>query len=269
MLLNEFALPLIEELNLAAKTKTNYRYSYRKYIASKIGTIEIDKVTKQDILESIALLPQQTKYQALMVLRTIFREAEERELIEINFAKLVKTPAIKVTPAKFLTWDELERIDFGKQTERIQFLALHGLRWSEAVALEDRDIYDGLVHINKSAWGKTKSIAGNRVVPAMAPYVSFPKSQSNIAKLLKPYGVTVHSLRKTYAYILKTSKVHVTTAAKMMGHSNPLVTLKIYTLVRDDEIFKSQVNMQRVVGANRFSGLNKAGLITEDFALTS
>ena len=30
--------------------------------------------------------------------------------------------------------------------------------------------------------------------------------------------------------------MHVTTAAKFMGHSNPLVTLKIYTLVRDDEI---------------------------------
>jgi hypothetical protein len=28
-------------------------------------------------------------------------------------------------------------------------------------------------------------------------------------------------------------------AAKMMGHSNPLVTLKIYTLVLDDEIAKS------------------------------
>jgi hypothetical protein len=28
----------------------------------------------------------------------------------------------------------------------------------------------------------------------------------------------------------------VTAAAKMLGHSNPLVTLKIYTLVKDDEI---------------------------------
>ena len=55
----------------------------------------------------------------------------------------------------------------------------------------------------------------------------------------KPFGVTVHSLRKTYAYTLKSSQIHVTRAAKMMGHSNPLVTLKIYTLVLDDEIAKS------------------------------
>jgi integrase len=49
-------------------------------------------------------------------------------------------------------------------------------------------------------------------------------------------GVTIHSLRKTYAYFLKSNQVHVTAAAKFLGHSNPLVTLKIYTLVRDEEI---------------------------------
>jgi integrase len=49
----------------------------------------------------------------------------------------------------------------------------------------------------------------------------------------------VHSLRKTYAYNLKEAGVHVTTAAKLMGHSNPMVTLKIYTQVRDTEIMES------------------------------
>ncbi len=78
------------------------------------------------------------------------------------------------------------------------------------------------MHISKSAAGETKTVAGNRAVP-----LSFP------------HGVTVHSLRKTYAYTLKSSQIHVTTAAKMIGHSNPLVTLKIYTLVLDDEIAKS------------------------------
>jgi len=32
------------------------------------------------------------------------------------------------------------------------------------------------------------------------------------------------SLRKTYAHFLKSNNVHVTTAAKLMGHSNPPVT---------------------------------------------
>ena len=82
-------------------------------------------------------------------------------------------------------------------------------------------------------------MAGNRVVPLLSPFPGFAKSQKRLGTLLKPHGVTVHSLRKTYAYTLKSSQIHVTTAAKMMGHSNPLVTLKIYTLVLDDEIAKS------------------------------
>ena len=67
------------------------------------------------------------------------------------------------------------------------------------------------------------------------------RAENGIATALKPYGVTVHSLRKTYAYMLKSSDIHVTTAAKLMGHSNPMVTLKIYTQVLDEEIDKSGV----------------------------
>jgi len=57
-----------------------------------------------------------------------------------------------------------------------------------------------------------------------------------IAKTLSVHGVNIHSLRKTYAYFLKTHDVHVTTAAKFLGHSDPMVTLEIYNLVRDNEI---------------------------------
>jgi integrase len=188
----------------------------------------------------MAVLPAQTRYQTLMVARVIFREAVERELIEASPAASIKPPRIEVKPGKFLTWEELSVIDFGKQTSRIQFLALHGLRYGEAVALRNEDIYDGLVHVNKSAAGATKTLAGNRAVPLLSPFPGFAKSQKRLATLLHPYGVNVHSLRKTYAYTLKCSQIHVTTAAKLMGHSNPLVTMKIYTLVLDDEIVKSK-----------------------------
>jgi integrase len=36
----------------------------------------------------------------------------------------------------------------------------------------------------------------------------------------------------------------VTTAAKLLGHSNPLVTMKIYTQVLDDEIDKTGVTLK-------------------------
>jgi integrase len=174
-----------------------------------------------------------------MVARVLFREAVERELLEHSPAESIKTPKVNVQPQKFLTWEELRELDFGFHTKRIRFLALHGLRFGEAAALTAEDIVDGRVYITKSKYGATKTKSGVRSVPLMCEFVEFPMFQDRIAKALRPHGVTVHSLRKTYAYMLKQANVHVTTAAKLLGHSNPLVTMKIYTQVLDDEIDKT------------------------------
>ena len=196
-------------------------------------------ITKKQVIETISLLPPQTAYKTLMVAKTLFREAMNRELISENPIASIKSPRIVVKPQKFLTWEEISHIDFGKQNKRIRFLALHGLRFGEAAALRPSDIVDGRIYIKRSKWGETKTPSGVRSVPLLSEYVPFPKYQDSIGKALRPYGVTVHSLRKTYAYTLKCSNVHVTTASKLMGHANPMVTLKIYTQVLDDEIDKS------------------------------
>jgi integrase len=57
-----------------------------------------------------------------------------------------------------------------------------------------------------------------------------------LRKVLKPFGVDIHSLRHTYAYLLKQQGVHVTTAQRLLGHSDPRVTMGIYTQVLDTEI---------------------------------
>ena len=173
------------------------------------------------------------------MLKTVYREAGERQLIDSNPTSTIKAARVNPKPTKFLTWPEIDAINFGRQNERIRFLALHGLRWGEAAALTFEDIHDGFVHINKSIHGATKTRAGNRKVPYIGHFDPFPKTQLTVAEALKPYGVTVHSLRKTYAYSLKTSNVHVTTAQKLLGHSSPLVTMQIYTAVLDDEIGRS------------------------------
>jgi integrase len=45
--------------------------------------------------------------------------------------------------------------------------------------------------------------------------------------------------------MLKSSNVHVTTAAKLMGHGNPLITMKIYTAVLDGEIEKTALALNQ------------------------
>jgi len=106
------------------------------------------------------------------------------------------------------------------------------------VALTENDITEEFVIIDKSIYGTTKTVAGNRQVPYFGYFKSFPKSRHAIASILSEHGATIHSLRKNCPYFLKCNNAHVTAAAKFLGHSNPLITLIIYTLVKDDEVIE-------------------------------
>jgi integrase len=194
------------------------------------------QISKREFLDVLAPLAAPNYFQTLMATRVIYREAINRELLSDSPVALIKAPKPRPKTQKFLTWEEVSATNFGKHDEHIKFLALHGLRWGEAVALTEEDIYDNKVHINKSMYGPTKTESGVREVPYFGHFMQFPKTRPSIAKTLASHGVTIHSLRKTFAYFLKTNDVHVTTAAKFLGHSDPMVTLKIYTLVRDNEI---------------------------------
>ena len=252
MILSAFADALWPQLEITDKTRSDYISNFQCYFSYNIGKLNIESITRREIIDAISFLPPQTAYKSLMVVKTLFREATNRELIDINPAKEIRSPKINVKPQKFLTWQELEQIDFGFQTKRIRFLALHGLRFGEAAALTSQDIKDGRVFIKRSKWGETKTPSGVRSVPLLSEFQPFPLYQGNIAKALAPYGVTVHSLRKTYAYILKSSQVHVTTASKLMGHSNPMITLKIYTQVLDSEIDEAGQSLRNFVATDSY-----------------
>jgi integrase len=223
-------------LPLAHKTIENYRGAYQRNIGRVLGTSPINEVSSTDLLRLMAPLAPQNYFQTLMSLRAIFKQAQIMGEMETSPAALLKPKRISVSPKKFLTWEEVRDHDFGKHDQQIKFLALHGLRWGEAVVLRESDIREEKVYINKSKSGPTKTSSGNRAVPYFGYFEEFPKSRQGIARALSKFGVTIHSLRKTYAYFLKTNGVHVTTAAKFMGHSNPMITLKIYTQVKDNEI---------------------------------
>jgi len=99
-------------------------------------------------------------------------------------------------------------------------------------------------------YGPTKTESGVREVPYFGYFKQFPKTRVAIAKTLAEHGVTIHSLRKTYEYFLKTNDVHVTIAAKFLGHSDPMVSLQIYTLVRDTEINQAGFRLRQALCDN-------------------
>ena len=209
---------------------------YRCHIHAGLGSKRIEEIRRPDVQAVIRPLPPQTSAMTLAVMKTLFREGISRGLIEHSPAEGVKATPIHVVPRKFMTTGELIRADLGKYRTQILFLAFHGLRWSEAVALTEDDIYDGKVHINKSTYGATKSHSGIREVPFVNEFKVFPKTPKGLRKICHMNGIHIHSLRHSYAYLLKQSGVHVTTAQKLLGHSDPKITLGIYTGFRDEEI---------------------------------
>lgn len=236
MLFENFAIQTINHLPIRQKTFATYHSMLKLHVFPTLAHREIQSIKRIDIQKTIQGLPPQTSAMSLAVIKTVFREALAQEIIETSPAHGVSSPKIMVKPRQFLTWEEISKSSFGKYTPQIRFLALHGLRWSEAVALTFDDIKDDRVWINKSIHGSTKSKAGIRSVPLVSPFIVFPKSPKTLRKVLKPYGVDIHSLRHTYAYLLKQQGVHVTTAQRLLGHSDPRVTMNVYTQVLDNEI---------------------------------
>lgn len=232
----DFSVSIISKIPLAPKTRESYESVLRCHVIGKLGNKTISSITYDDILGLSRDLNPQIRVKFIAVLRTIFREAILQGIIKINPIAGKRTPMPIVPRRRFLTLKELEELDFGRYKTQIQFLGLHGLRWGEAVVLTNDDIRGDLVYVNKSIHGSTKSRAGIRVVPLVSEFKVFPKSPKTLRAALKPHGVTIHSLRHTYAYILKVQGIHVTTAQRLFGHSDPKITMAIYTEVLDDEI---------------------------------
>lgn len=250
MNLNAFAHEVLPNLPIRHKTLSNYESMYRCHIQNKIGDRKIEEITRSDIQNVLKSLTPQTAATTLAICKTLFREAISHGLISDSPASGVRSTAIQVVPRKFLTVQELEELDLGKYRTQILFLGYHGLRWGEAVALTEEDIIQGKIHINKSIHGATKTRAGIRVIPQVSDFKKFSASPKGMPNFLHKHGVHIHSLRHTYAYLLKSSGVHVTTAQRLMGHSDPGITLGIYTRFRDDEIDKAGEMIRKFTAKN-------------------
>jgi len=247
MLVNEWVEILWGVLNVRPKTLLNYKHQYGKYLEPVMGSVELDKVEPVAIQRCLLSLPPQTSRHCLMLIKTIYREAALYGQSTINPSLGLKTPAIQLSEKKFLTWEEVNSKEWGRYNEQIRFLALHGLRWSEAAVITEDDIRDGFVFISKSVYGPCKSKSSIRKVPYLGHFAPLPITYKPMQKCANLHGVTVHSFRRTYAYLLKTQGVHVTTAQRLLGHSDPMMTLKVYTSVLDSEIDDAGVLLLRAI----------------------
>lgn len=236
MTFNQWTEKLWGVLSVRPKTIQSYRNLYKLHLKPLVGDMSLDEVDLVLLQQKLLSLPPQSSRHALMLLKTIYREALVYGVASHNLPNKLKARPVQVKQKPFLTWEEINQIDWGRYNNQIRFLALHGLRWSEAVVLTFEDIRDGFVYVNRSKHGDCKSRASVRKIPYLGFFEPFPRSYKPLQKCVNVREITVHSLRRTYAYLLKTQGVHVTTAQKLLGHSDPIMTLKVYTSVRDEEI---------------------------------
>jgi integrase len=236
MLVNEWAERVWPVLTVRPKTLHDYKRLYKRHLAPSIGAYEVDQVPPMILQQKLLSLPPQTSRHCLMLVKTLYREAKLYGICSGNPADGLRTPKIQISDKKFLTWEEVNANDWGRYNEQIRFLALHGLRWSEAAAIKESDIRDGFVWVSKTVNGPCKSKMSVRKIPYLGHFEKLPLTYKPLQKCVNQKGITVHSLRRTYAYLLKTQGVHVTTAQRLLGHSDPLMTLKVYTSVLDSEI---------------------------------
>ena len=105
--LHTLAGVIIPFLPITEKTRYTYTWSFKRHFDGELGRRDVNEISRQDIERIISPLPKQSGYQALMVIRTLFREAHERGWVDINPTKGIKAPKIRTGHQPFLTWEEV------------------------------------------------------------------------------------------------------------------------------------------------------------------
>lgn len=224
-------------LTIRPRTLRDYKNKYRRHIEPTFGTRELESVTRKDVQAWVLGLSPTIGKAVLPILKTLYREALNYGVAENNPTLGIRRKPYNAPARPFLRWADLDAQDYGSYNDLFRFMATHGLRWGEVQALTEADLREGFVHVTKSMYGPTKN-AQNRMVPYMGYFNSeFPTSHSWAARRIKEVsGVSIHSLRYTYAYLLKSSGVHPQVAQNLLGHSTITLTMDLYTAVLPDEV---------------------------------
>lgn len=239
MLLREWADASWSLLVVRPTTLRDYQGKYRKHIDPVLGGREMADITRRDVQTWLLRLSPTVGKATLPILMTLYREANRYDICDNNPTLGVKKKPHIPKRRDFLTVEDIDALDFGpKHTDLFRFLARHGMRWSEVMSLRPEDIHGGYVFITRSADGPTKS-AKSRQVPYLGYFrPDFPRNYTWARKkfMSRTNNLTIHSLRKTYAHMLKSRGIHPQVAQKLLGHSTIVLTMDLYTDVLPSEL---------------------------------
>jgi hypothetical protein len=136
---------------VAKKTLYDYKNVFGRVVEPFIGSKDLDEVSLMDIQKLVlATTPYQARL-ALMIIKTLYREAKLYGMTEKNPTIGVKLPKRPEPKRVFLTWDQVNAIDWGRCNDQLRFLAL-GVR-----ILPSSRFSVPVVFIGKSRWKEITS----------------------------------------------------------------------------------------------------------------
>lgn len=259
---------------LAPRTLVSYGDS-GKHLNRILGRRRVRDITVDDIATMIETLEKEglsksTIKNVLVPTSRLFAYARRKRIVAVNPVQALDKadrPKGKVREIRVLTPEEIRGLlgeAESKSSLLLELLLGTGLRISEALALrwDDVDLERLELHIRRA-----KTEAGTRTVvitPRIAGVLRRLRLRGELGSELvvgfssgNPFtrqyvrhnyllpalkragledsGITLHSLRHTYASILIGQGADVTFVASQMGHSSPVVTLSTYAKLFNPE----------------------------------
>lgn len=228
-----------------------------------IANLRLDKITSIQLQEFFNSIKQQPKQEKLhIMLKDAFTKAVKNKLIADNPMADVEITRHKSKTTNALTQEQekafVDACRTCKHGDLLLICLYQGLRLGEAAALtyEDVDFEKGTISINKAVdhlgnLTTPKTETSNRVIPLFkrtrnvmqtcgtGKIVAFERKAyqhaiSKIAKQLAIPGLTIHTLRHTFATRCAEANVPAKVVQKWLGHSTLEMTLNVYTHVNRD-----------------------------------
>jgi len=255
------------ELYKVGKVKPSTLEQMKRHLRTvsddKIAKLPLKKLTSIDLQEFLNAEDKPRKREKLYeYLKDAMTKAVKNKLIADNLFDGIDKPKHNKKPSRALTHDEeqLFTAECRKSNQGDLFLLClyQGLRLGEALALtyDDVDFANKTLTVSKSidSLGNVttpKTATSNRTMPLFDrsaellkpdgsgnifkyPRKVYQNSMLRICKRLNIQGISVHSLRHTFATRCSEAGVAVKVVQKWLGHSTLDMTLNVYTHVNAD-----------------------------------
>ena len=258
-------IPKWLELYKVNKLKAATLEQMQRYLrdVTPIANKSLKKLTSIDIQIFLNTIDKPRKREKLYeFLKDALTKAVKNKLITDNPIEAVERPKIKRKQSRAMTKEEetifIEACRQSNQGKLYLLCLYQGLRLGEALALtyEDIDFVKGKITVNKSidTLGELttpKTETSNRVLPLFkktaalldpagkgnifkSPRKVYQNSMAKICHRLNFEGISIHSLRHTFATRCAEAGVAAKVVQKWLGHSTLDMTLNVYTHVNED-----------------------------------